>query len=68
MERQKIVIDNVLAVILGLGSLVVTYIDLVSKIIGLVVALLSGLFLLWNWRRIYRKDKIEREHNYFLDE
>ena len=63
MEDQHKLIDITLTFILGLGNMLITYVDIVSKFVALVVAILSGGYIIWRWRRDIKKYRDERHYD-----
>jgi len=63
MDDQHKLIDITLTFILGLGNMLITYVDIVSKFVALVVAILSGGYIIWRWRRDIRKYRDERHYH-----
>ena len=56
MDTKQRAFDTVLTLLLGLGNVLITYIDIVSKIVALFVGLLSAAYLIWKWRRDIKKE------------
>ncbi len=62
MDDQHKIIDITLTFILGLGNMLITYVDLVSKFVALTVGIISGGYIIWRWRRDIRKYRDERHY------
>lgn len=67
METKQKVIDSVITFIVGSGTVIITYIDIVSKLVALIVGILSGVYLIWKWRYDVKREREHYNNNLFED-
>ena len=66
MDTKQKILDTITTLTIGVGNLVLNSIDVISKVVTLVVALLSGAYLIWKWMHDIKKEKRDRNfHDYY---